>query len=41
MAALYPYTYGETLLKIDNVGLSASADGLRLLERMSRGAVLS
>jgi ABC-type nitrate/sulfonate/bicarbonate transport system ATPase subunit len=33
MSALYPYSYGQTLLKIDNVGLSASADGTRLLEK--------
>ena len=33
MPALYPYSYGQTLLKIEDVGLSASADGTRLLER--------
>lgn len=38
MPALYPYTYGDTLLKIDNVGLSASADGLRLLEKEEPGS---
>jgi ABC-type nitrate/sulfonate/bicarbonate transport system ATPase subunit len=38
MPALYPYTYGQTLLKIDNVGLSASADGLRLLEKEEPGS---
>jgi NitT/TauT family transport system ATP-binding protein len=38
MPALYPYEYGETLLKIDNVGLSASADGLRLLETEEPGS---
>jgi hypothetical protein len=38
MPALYPYTYGETLLKIDNVSLSASADGLRLLEKEEPGS---
>ncbi len=38
MPALYPYTYGETLLKVDNVGLSASADGLRLLEKEEPGS---
>src|SRR5271157_2639121 len=38
MPALYPYTYGETLLKIDNVSLSASADGLRLLEQEEPGS---
>lgn len=38
MPALYPYTYGETLLKIDNVSLSASADGTRLLEKEEPGS---
>src|SRR5271168_2054546 len=38
MPALYPYSYGETLLKIDNVGLNASADGLRLLEKDEPGS---
>jgi ABC-type nitrate/sulfonate/bicarbonate transport system ATPase subunit len=38
MPALYPYSYGDTLLKIDNVGLSASADGLRLLEKEEPGS---
>src|SRR5271157_5865117 len=38
MPALYPYTYGQTLLKIDNVSLSASADGLRLLEKEEPGS---
>jgi polar amino acid transport system ATP-binding protein/sulfate transport system ATP-binding protein len=38
MPALYPYTYGDTLLKIDNVCLSASADGLRLLEKEGPGS---
>lgn len=38
MAALYPYSYGETLLKIDGVCLSASADGLRLLEAEEPGS---
>jgi ABC-type nitrate/sulfonate/bicarbonate transport system ATPase subunit len=38
MPALYPYSYGETLLKIDNVCLSASADGLRLLEKEEPGS---
>ena len=38
MPALYQYTYGETLLKVDNVGLSASADGLRLLEKEEPGS---
>jgi len=38
MAALYPYTYGPTLLKIDNVCLSASSDGLRLLEHEEPGS---
>lgn len=33
MPALYPYSYGDTLLKIDNVSLSASSDGTRLLEK--------
>jgi polar amino acid transport system ATP-binding protein/sulfate transport system ATP-binding protein len=33
MPALYPYSYGETLLKVDNICLSASADGARLLEK--------
>jgi ABC-type nitrate/sulfonate/bicarbonate transport system ATPase subunit len=31
--ALYPYSYGDTLLKIDDICLSASADGTRLLEK--------
>jgi ABC-type nitrate/sulfonate/bicarbonate transport system ATPase subunit len=38
MPALYPYSYGDTLLRIDNVGLSASADGLRLLEKEEPGS---
>lgn len=38
MAALYPYSYGNTLLKIENVGLSASADGLRLIEKEEPGS---
>jgi polar amino acid transport system ATP-binding protein/sulfate transport system ATP-binding protein len=38
MAALYPYTYGDTLLKIDSVSLSSSADGLRLLEKDEPGS---
>lgn len=38
MPALYPYTYGQTLLKIDNVCLSASADGLRLLDHEEPGS---
>jgi polar amino acid transport system ATP-binding protein/sulfate transport system ATP-binding protein len=38
MPALYPYTYGDTLLRIDNVCLSASADGLRLLEKEEPGS---
>lgn len=38
MAALYPYSYGQTLLKIENVSLSASADGLRLLEKEESGS---
>jgi ABC-type nitrate/sulfonate/bicarbonate transport system ATPase subunit len=38
MPALYPYSYGETLLKVDKVCLSASADGLRLLEKEEPGS---
>jgi ABC-type nitrate/sulfonate/bicarbonate transport system ATPase subunit len=38
MPALYPYTYGKTLLKIDNVSLSASPDGTRLLEKEEPGS---
>lgn len=38
MPALYPYQYGDTLLKVDNVCLSASADGLRLLEKEEPGS---
>jgi ABC-type nitrate/sulfonate/bicarbonate transport system ATPase subunit len=38
MPALYPYSYGESLLKIDNVCLSASADGHRLLEKEEPGS---
>lgn len=38
MPALYPYSYGETLLKVDQVCLSASADGLRLLEKDEPGS---
>lgn len=38
MPALYQYAYGDTLLKIENVGLSASADGLRLLEKEEPGS---
>jgi len=38
MPALYDYKYGQTLLKIDNVSLSASADGLRLLEKDEPGS---
>lgn len=37
MSALYPYTYGQTLLKIDNVSLHASADH-RLLEKDEPGS---
>jgi NitT/TauT family transport system ATP-binding protein len=33
MPSLYPYSYAQTLLKVDNVCLSASADGKRLLEK--------
>lgn len=33
MPALYPYSYEGTLLKVDNVCLSASADGSHLLEK--------
>lgn len=38
MPALYPYSYGDTLLKIDNVCLSASKDGQRLLEKDEEGS---
>jgi polar amino acid transport system ATP-binding protein/sulfate transport system ATP-binding protein len=38
MPALYPYSYAQTLLKIENVSLSASADGLRLLEKEEPGS---
>src|SRR5208283_5247434 len=38
MPALYPYTYGDTLLRVENVCLSASADGLRLLEKDEPGS---
>lgn len=38
MSALYPYSYGQTLLKIENVGLSASADKTRLLEHEEPGS---
>lgn len=33
MPCQYPYSYGDTLLKIDNVCLSASSDGSHLLEK--------
>src|SRR5271169_6514518 len=36
--ALYPYSYSDSLLKIDDVSLSASADGLRLLEKEEPGS---
>jgi polar amino acid transport system ATP-binding protein/sulfate transport system ATP-binding protein len=38
MPALYPYSYGQTLLKVENVSLSASADGTRLLEKEEPGS---
>ena len=38
MPALYPYSYGDTLLKVENVCLSASKDGLRLLEKEEEGS---
>jgi ABC-type nitrate/sulfonate/bicarbonate transport system ATPase subunit len=38
MPALYPYRYGQTLLHIDGVCLSASADGTRLLEKEEPGS---
>jgi ABC-type nitrate/sulfonate/bicarbonate transport system ATPase subunit len=38
LPALYPYSYGSTLLKVNNVCLSASADGLRLLEKEEPGS---
>ena len=38
MPALYPHSYGDTLLKIENVGLSESADGLRLLDKDEPGS---
>lgn len=38
MPALYPYSYGQTLLKIENVGLCASKDGQRLLEKEEEGS---
>lgn len=39
MPALYSYTYGQQLLKIDNVGLNASKDRTRLLEKDEPGSV--
>lgn len=33
MSALYPYSYGDVLLSVENVCLSASADRTRLLEK--------
>src|SRR5271170_788944 len=38
MPALYPYSYGQTLLTIDNVSLSASKDRTRLLESEEPGS---
>ena len=38
MSALYPYSYGDTLLRVENVCLNASADGTRLLERDEPGS---
>jgi len=38
MAALYPYSYGETLLKIENVCLRADKEGKRLLEKDEPGS---
>ena len=38
MSALYPYSYGDTLLKIDHVYLSASADGNSLLTKPMPGS---
>ncbi len=38
MAALYPYSYGETLLKVEGVCLRASADGHRLLQKDEPGS---
>jgi ABC-type nitrate/sulfonate/bicarbonate transport system ATPase subunit len=38
MAALYPYSYGETLLRIENVCLRADKDGKRLLEKDEPGS---
>lgn len=38
MPALYSYSYAQTLLKIENVCLNASADGLRLLEKDEPGS---
>jgi ABC-type nitrate/sulfonate/bicarbonate transport system ATPase subunit len=38
MPALYPYSYGQQLLKIDNVCLSSSADKTRLLEKEEPGS---
>jgi polar amino acid transport system ATP-binding protein/sulfate transport system ATP-binding protein len=38
MPALYPYSYGDLLLRIENVCLSASADGLRLLDKEEPGS---
>jgi ABC-type nitrate/sulfonate/bicarbonate transport system ATPase subunit len=38
MPALYDYSYGPCLLKIENVCLNASKDGLRLLEKDEPGS---
>ena len=38
MPALYPYSYAQTLLKVENVSLSASRDGTRLLEKEEPGS---
>lgn len=38
MPSRYPYSYAQQLLKIDNVSLSASADGTRLLEKEEPGS---
>lgn len=37
MASLYPYSYGDTLLRIEDVSLSASVDGTQLLDYPQAG----
>jgi len=38
MPSLYPYSYGATLLRVEDVSLHASADGHRLLEAPEPGS---